>query len=122
MCMNRPLHVGASFVVLYIVRYKSADLNILGSAQVEYNSTQLGRLAHIFRQVDSDSALVFYNNNQGVIALSKYPVHHNASKHINVRYHFVRDCVISGKTGLKKISTVDNVADGMTKCLSADHF
>ena len=50
------------------------------------------------------------------------PFHHNAFKHINVRYHFVRDCVISGKIGLQKISTVDNVADGMTKCLSEDRF
>ena len=32
-----------------------------------------------------------------------------ASKHIEVRYHFVRDCVISGKIGLEKISTTDNV-------------
>ena len=74
----------------------------------------LGRLAHTFRQVDSDSALV--------VALSKYLVHHNASKHIDVRYHFVWDYVISGKIGLENISTTDNVADGMTKCLSADRF
>ena len=84
----------------------------------------LGRLAHTFRQVDSDSAPVVYSDNQGVVALSKYLVHHNAFKHINVRYHFVRDCIISGKIGLEKISTTDNVVDGMTKCLSAqkDHY
>ena len=82
----------------------------------------LGRLAHTFRQVDSDSAPIVYNDNQGVAALSKNLVHHNASKHIDVRYHFVQDCVISGKIGLEKISTTDNVADAMTKCLSADRF
>ena len=82
----------------------------------------LGRLAHTFRQVDSDSAPVVYSDSQSAVALSKNPVHHNASKHIEVRYHFVRDCVISGKIGLEKISTTDNVADGMTKCLSADRF
>ena len=82
----------------------------------------LGRLAHTFWQVDSDSAPVVYNNNQGVVALSKNPVHHNASKHIDVRYHFIRDCIILGKIGLQKISTTDNVADGMTKCLPADRF
>ena len=82
----------------------------------------LGRLAHTFRQVDSDSAPIVYNDNQGVVALSKNPVHHNASKHIDVRYHFVRDYVILGKIGLEKISTTDNVADGMIKCLSADRF
>ena len=82
----------------------------------------LGRLAHTFRQVDYDSAPVVYINSQGVVALSKNLVHHNACKHINVRYPFVRDWVISGKISLEKISTTDNVADGMTKCLSADRF
>ena len=80
------------------------------------------RLVHTFRQVDSDSALVVYNDSQGVVALSKNPVHHNASKHIDVQYHFDRDCVIKGKIGLEKISTTDNVVDGMTKCLSANCF
>ena len=78
--------------------------------------------AHVFRQVDSDSTPVVYSDSQGVVALSKNPVHHNASKHIDVPYHFIRDCVISRKLGLEKISTVDNVADGMTKCLSVDRF
>ena len=76
----------------------------------------------MFRQIDSDSAPVVYSDSQGVVALSKNLVHHNASKHIDVRYHFVRDCVILGKIGLEKIPTTDNVADGMTKCLSADQF
>ena len=31
-CMKRPLHAGTSFDELYIVRYMSADVNILGSA------------------------------------------------------------------------------------------
>ena len=82
----------------------------------------LGLLAHTFRQVNSDSAPVFYNEIQGVVALSKNLVHNNASKHIDVRYHFVWDCVILGKIGLEKISTSDNVTNGMTKCLSADRF
>ena len=65
-------------------------------------------LVHTFRQLDSDSALVVYNNSQGVIALSKNLVYHNDSKHIDVRYHFVRDYVISGKINLEKISTIYN--------------
>ena len=71
---------------------------------------------------DSDLALVVYNDSQGVVALSKNLVHHNASKHIDVRYHLVQDYVISGKIGLEKISTTDNVANGMTRCLSANRF
>ena len=67
-------------------------------------------------------ATVVYSDNEGVVPLSKNPVHYNASKHIDVRYHFVQDCVISGKINLEKISTTDNVAEGMTKCLSTDRF
>ena len=48
----------------------------------------LDRLTHTFRQVDSDSAPVFYSDSEGVVALSKHPVHQDASKHIDVRYHF----------------------------------
>ena len=34
MCTNRPLYLGTSFGVMYIVRYKSPDVNILGRAHV----------------------------------------------------------------------------------------
>ena len=61
----------------------------------------LGRLAHTFRQVESDSAPIVYSDSQGVVALSKNPVHHNASKHIDVRYHFVWDCVVVENSGQK---------------------
>ena len=69
----------------------------------------LGRVAHTFRQVDFDSAPVVYNDSQGVVALSKNPIHHNASKHIDVHYHFIRDYVISGKIGLEKIGPLVGV-------------
>ena len=32
------------------------------------------------------------NDNQGIIALIKNPVKHMKSKHIDIRYHFVREC------------------------------
>ena len=44
----------------------------------------LSRLAHTFRQVDSDSDLVVHNDSQGAVALSKTTVHHNAFKNIDV--------------------------------------
>jgi hypothetical protein len=49
-------------------------------------------------------------------------VHQIASKHIEVRYHFVRDCATKELLSLEKISTTDNFADAMTKSLSTDRF
>ena len=52
----------------------------------------------------------------------KNSVHHNASKHFEVRYHFIRDYVTKGKLGLEKVSSADNVVDRMTMSLPADQF
>ena len=76
----------------------------------------------MFRQVNFDSAPIVYSDSEGAITLSKNLVHLNASKHIDVWYHFVWECVILGKIGLEKIFTADNVEDGMTKCLSANRL
>ena len=35
-------------------------------------------------------------DNQGAIALSRNPVHHQRSKHIDIRYHFIRDEILKG--------------------------
>ena len=32
-------------------------------------------------------------NNQSAITLTKNPIHHNQSKHIDTRYHFIKQCV-----------------------------
>ena len=86
----------------------TTEAEYLAASDATKEALWLGRLAHTFRQVDSDSAPVVYIDSQSVVALSKNPVHHNASKHIEVLYHFVQDCVISGKIGLEKISTTNN--------------
>ena len=49
---------------------------------------------------------IIFNDSQGAVALVKNHLHHNASKHIEVRYHFVRDWITKGKFSLEKISTV----------------
>ena len=82
----------------------------------------LGRLACTFQQANSNSVLVVYIDSQGVVALSKNSIHHNAWKHINVWYDFVWDCITIGKLDLEKISMIDNVADGMANCLSIGRF
>jgi len=57
-------------------------------------------------------------DNQGAIALARNPVHHKRSKHIDIKYHFVRSEVQSGFLKLEYIPTERNVADVFTKALS----
>jgi hypothetical protein len=82
----------------------------------------LGRLARTFQQCNSEWIPTVFSDSQGVVALAKNLVHHNVSKHIEVWYHFVRDCATKEMLSLEKITTIDNVADAMTKSLSTDRF
>lgn len=51
----------------------------------------------------------------GAIDLARNPVHHQRSKHIDIKYHYIRSQVQSGSIILKYVSSADNVADMFTK-------
>lgn len=57
-------------------------------------------------------------DNQGAIALSKNPVSHQRSKHIDIRYHFVRDQVQNGTMNIVYLPTDQNWSDMFTKPVS----
>ncbi|KAK9200145.1 hypothetical protein WN944_015341 [Citrus x changshan-huyou] len=56
-----------------------------------------------------------YCDSQSAIHLTKNQVYHARTKHIDVRFHFVREIVNEGKILLQKIKTVENAADMLTK-------
>nr|GEV15467.1 ribonuclease H-like domain-containing protein [Tanacetum cinerariifolium] len=61
-------------------------------------------------------------DNKGVIDLSKNPVQHSRTKHIKIRHHFLRDNVQKGHISIKKVPSVDNIADIITKPLKRESF
>ncbi|GKG04778.1 hypothetical protein Tco_0315165 [Tanacetum coccineum] len=56
-------------------------------------------------------------DNKGAIDLSKNPVQHSRTKHIEIRHHVLRDNVQKGNISLEKVSSEDNIADILTKPL-----
>ena len=60
---------------------------------------------------------VVYSDSQSAIHLSKNSTFHSRSKHIDVRYHWIRDMIESKKLYLEKIHTSENGLDMLTKCL-----
>ena len=56
-----------------------------------------------------------FADNQGAINLAKNPVSHKRSKHIDIRYHFIRSEVNDGNVILNYIPSNENVADLFTK-------
>lgn len=56
-----------------------------------------------------------YDDNQGTIALARNPVNRQRCKHIDIKYHFIRETVSSGKISLEYCPTDNMIADLMTK-------
>ncbi|GJY79922.1 ribonuclease H-like domain, reverse transcriptase, RNA-dependent DNA polymerase [Tanacetum coccineum] len=56
-------------------------------------------------------------DNVSAIALVRNPVFHGRSKHIDIRYHFIRECVENGLINVKHISGELQRADILTKAL-----
>jgi hypothetical protein len=65
---------------------------------------------------------VIYCDNNSAIKLSKNPVLHGRSKHIDVRFHFLRDLTRDGVVELVYYNTQEQIADIMTKPLKLEAF
>jgi len=61
-------------------------------------------------------------DSQSVIFLAKNLAYHLKTKHIDVRYHFVRDMIEDKKVLLVKVETLKNTTDALTKSVSSEKF
>ena len=72
---------------------------------------------------------LIYEDNQGAISMAKNPVFHKRMKHVQIRYHFVREAVEQGTITLEycrilpsSTAVYDMLADSFTKALARDQF
>ena len=64
--------------------------------------------------------ILIYEDNQSAIAYSKNNTDHKRTKHIDTKYHFVRERINDGLISLEYIGTLLNVADIFTKPLLSE--
>ena len=69
-----------------------------------------------------NSSVVLMEDNQGAIALAKNPIAHSRTKHIDIRYHYVREAVQDGLIELQYCPTNEMTADLLTKPLPKETF
>ena len=80
----------------------------------DYVKATLGGLLH-----RGETPITIFEDNKGAIALSLNPVMHRRSRHIHIRWHFVRQKTREGLVELVYIPTKENIADIITKRLPA---
>ncbi|KAH9669160.1 Integrase catalytic domain-containing protein [Citrus sinensis] len=71
--------------------------------------------------VIQETIAIFYDN-QSAIFLAKNQTYHARTKHIDVKYHYVREIIEGGDVLLTKINTKDNPPDMLTKVISGIKF
>ena len=70
----------------------------------------------------SSHPITMMEDNQGAIALAKNPIAHSRSKHIDIRFHFIREAQENGLIQIKYCPTEDMLADLLTKPLPRNTF
>ena len=71
------------------------------------------------QEIDS---ILIYCDNTSIINLSVNHVHHSRTKHIKIRYHFLRDYVQKYLIQLHFVPTSEQIADILTKPLGTENF
>jgi hypothetical protein len=67
-------------------------------------------------------AITILHEKQSCIKMIDNPVFHDKSKHIEIRYHYIRDMVQRESINLQYVNTDEQVSDVLTKPLSHVKF
>ncbi len=99
----------------------------LSTTEAEYMSVSAAaREAVWLRQLlcelgaEQVGATTLLNDNQGCVKLTRNPVMHSNSKHIDVRHHYVRELQEAGKVNVEYCPTGQMAADVLTKGLARE--
>lgn len=71
---------------------------------------------------DDEIPATLYIDNQSAVDLIKNPVYHKRTKHIEVKYHYIRSQNKEGMFGLKQVPSKDQQADILTKALPRQSY
>nr|GEY89359.1 copia protein [Tanacetum cinerariifolium] len=121
---------GAQFLGEKLVSWssKKQDCMAMSTAEAEYVSlsaccaqvlwmrTQLTNYGFHFNKI------LIYCDSKSAIAISCNPIQHSRTKHIAVRYHFIKEHVEKGTIELYFVKTDYQLADIFTKALPAYRF
>jgi hypothetical protein len=66
--------------------------------------------------------ITIYSDSMVALAYAKDPKYHGKTKHIEIKYHYIREMVAKKEVFLEHISTKNMLADPLTKPIARDPF
>ncbi|CAH2104034.1 unnamed protein product [Euphydryas editha] len=132
--IDRRSYTGYSFILAgCVISYESKKQRTvaLSSTEAEYmalseackEAIYLKNLMYEMCELDSKIPLCLYSDNQSCIKLTANPLFHKRTKHIDIRHHFIRECIKNNKINVEYISSSNMPADILTKSLcTSKHY
>jgi hypothetical protein len=97
-----------------------AKAEYIAACSASCEAIWLRKLIGLF-DLEMEATLILCDN-QSCIKMTEIPIFHDKSKHIEIRYHYIRDMVQRGAIKLQYVITDEHVADVLTKPLSRVKF
>ncbi|PNX90667.1 gag-pol polyprotein, partial [Trifolium pratense] len=100
----------------------------LSTAEAEYiaagsSCSQLLWMKQMLKEYNVEQDVLTLDcDNLSAIYISKNPIQHSRTKHIDIRHHFIRDLVEENIVKFEHVATEEQVADIFTKALDANQF
>jgi hypothetical protein len=100
-----------------IVAKSSCEAEYIAAGDAVGEALWLQQLLSELR-IEIEGQVTIFIDNKSAMALAENPIDHKRTKHIHLRYHFIRDHVLKGDIILVYIPTNENIADLFTKATS----
>uniref|UniRef100_I1R322 Reverse transcriptase Ty1/copia-type domain-containing protein n=1 Tax=Oryza glaberrima TaxID=4538 RepID=I1R322_ORYGL len=110
-----------AFSVGYVVTLSSCEAEYMAASAASTQALWLAQLLSDLLGRDTGTVELRVDS-KSALALAKNPVFHERSKHIQVRYHFIRSYLEEGSIKASYINTKDQLADLLTKPLGRIKF
>ena len=99
----------------------TVEAEYVAACSASYEEIWLRKLLSDIFDLQLDATCI-HCDNQSCVKLSENPVFHDRSKHIEIKYHYIRDMVQRGAMKLLYVATEEQIADVLTKPLARLKF
>ncbi|MCI33107.1 cationic amino acid transporter 1-like, partial [Trifolium medium] len=105
----------------YVMALSTCEAEYIVASLSACQGVWLSNLINEIANVKCDTVIIKVDN-MSAINLAKNPIAHGRSKHIEMRFHYLREQVSSGKFKLEHCRTNLQVADVLTKAVTVETF
>ena len=101
----------------------TAEAEYMALASAAQESVWMERLvSSIITGIDTSKGIVIFEDNQSAIGMSEHQSYHGRTKHVDIKYHFIREQVAANRVRLRYCKSCDMIADILTKALCGPQF